>query len=205
MAHSISLPRLLFLFGGTLAVLIVVLLVFYAILRLLRQQASDEEATAPPVRVRDEQAFMSGAVQGVIVDLKAKEKQLTESLRSAELHVEQLAHILDNLGAMLPIAFCVINREGLIVLWNQQFRSLLKADVWTRRHFEELFGPDAPLAALLRDCLTKDRTCQGETIEYGAPAGESKTFRVSALPWRTRTGDVGGVVCLLKDQDAAAD
>ena len=199
MAHSISLPRLLFLVGGTLAVLIVVLLVFYAILRLVRKQVSDEDSTVAPARVRDAQAFMSGAVQGVIVDLKAKEKQLTESLRSAEQRAEQLARILDHLGTLLPHAFCVINGEGLIILWNQQFRSLLKADIWSRRHFEEIFGPDAPLAALLRDCLTTGRTCQDETIEYGAPAGESKTFRVSALPWRTQRGDLAGIVCLLTE------
>jgi PAS domain-containing protein len=206
MPHSISLPRLLFLVGGTVVALAVVLLVFWAVLRLLRKQASGQTSSAAlPLRIRDEQAFMSGAVQGVIVNLKAKEKQLTESLRSAEQRAEQLARILDSLGTILPYAFCVINREGLIVLWNQQFRSLLRADVWSRRHFEEVFRPAAALTALLRDCLESGQTCQEKRIECGAPEGESKTLLASAVPWRSRTGDVAGVVCLLKEPEGSVN
>jgi len=205
MANSSSLPRLLFLVGGTLAALGAVLIVLYVLLKFIRKQVRDEESTAAPRRVKDEKAFMSGAVQGVITDLKTKEKQLTELLRAAERRAEELSRLLDNLGAMLPNALCVINREGLIVLWNPLLRSLLKADVWSRRHFEDVFGPDSQLAVLLRDCVANDRICQGEKVECATSPAETKTLCVSAMPWHTQHGDIGGVVCLLAEVSKGPD
>ena len=158
-----------------------------------------EEQTSAPRAVKDDVAFLSSALQGVIKDLKSKEKELTESLRAAERRVEEQARILDNFGAILPAAFCVINREGLITLWNPLLRSLLKVDVWSRRHFEDVIGPDSQLAVLLRDCLTNGRTCQSEKVEYVVASAETKTLCVSAMPWRMQHGDIGGVVCLLTE------
>jgi len=92
-----------------------------------------------------------------------------------------------------------IDREGLITLWNPVLHSLLKVDVWSRRHFEDVFGPDSQLAVLLRDCAANGRTCQGEKVEYAVAPAETKTLCVSAMPWRTQHGDIGGVVCLLSE------
>jgi PAS domain-containing protein len=192
------------LFGAALGVVVVVVLVLCAFMKLVRRQAQGEETTSAPRRVMDDSAFMSSALQGVIKDLKLKEKGLTESLRAAERRAEEQARIIENLGAILPAAFCVINREGLITLWNPLLRSLLKVDVWSRRHFEDVFGPDSQLAVLLRDYVANDRTRQDENVEYAVAPTESKTLCVSALPWRTQHGDFGGVVCLLTEQEQSA-
>ena len=201
MGGLLSLPRIMLLLGAALGVLVVLVLMLYALMKLVRGQVRGEDPTPAPRRVTDDMAFMSSALQGVIKDLKLKEKELTESLRAAERRVEEQARILENLGALQPVALCAINREGLITLWNSLLRSLLKADVWSRRHFEDVFGPDSQLAGLLRDCLTNGRTCQGEKVGYAVAAGETKTLCVSAMPWRTHHGDIGGIVCLLTELD----
>ena len=131
------------LFGAALGVVAVVVLVLYALMKLVHRQVHGEDKTPAPRIVTDDVAFMSSALQGVIKDLKLREKELIESLRAAERRAEEHARILENLGAILPAAFCVINREGLITLWNPLLHSLLKVDVWSRRHFEDVFGPDS--------------------------------------------------------------
>jgi PAS domain-containing protein len=201
MGGLLPLPRIMLLLGAALGVVVVLVLVLYALMKLARRQVRGGDTTPAPRRVTDDMAFMSSALQDVIKDLKSKEKELTESLRAAERRVEEQAHILENLGALLPVAFCVINREGLITLWNPLLRSLLKVDVWSRRHFEDVFGPDSQLAGLLRDCLTNGRTCQDEKVEYAVAAGETKTLCVSAMPWHTQHGEIGGIVCLLTELD----
>ena len=193
------------LFGAALGVVVVVVLVLYALMKLARRQVHGEETTSAPRVVTDDMAFMSSALQGVIKDLKLREKGLTESLRAAERRLEEQARILENLGALLPAALCVINREGLIDLWNPMLHSLLKVDVWSRRHFEDVFGPDSQLAVLLRDYLTNGRTCQGEKVEYAVAPAETKTLCVAAMPWRTRHNDIGGVVCLVTEVNQTPD
>ena len=197
-------PRVMLLFGAILVAGTLVLVVFYVLLKLLRKHVHEEEQASTPRVVTDDMAFMSSALQGVIKDLKLKEKGLTESLRVAVRRAQEQARILENLGVILPVAFCVINREGLITLSNPLLHSLLKVDVWSRRHFEDVFGPDSQLAVLLRDCVANGRTYQGEKIEYAVAPAETKTLCVSAMPWRTQHGDFGGVVCLLTEQKPMA-
>ena len=199
MAGSLPFPRLMLLFGAILVAGILTLFVSYVLMKLLRKHVHEEEEASAPRVVTDDMAFISSALQGVLKDLKLKEKGLMESLRAAERRAEEQARILENLGAILPTALCVINHEGLITLWNPLLHSLLRVDVWSRRHFEDVFGPDSQLAVLLRDCLTNGRTCQGEKVEYAVAPAETKTLCVSAMPWRTQHGDIGGVVCLLSE------
>ena len=199
MAGSLPFPRLMLLFGAILVVGILAVLVFYVLTKLLRKHVHEEEQTSAPRVATDDMAFLSSALQGVLKDLKLKEKGLMESLRAAERRTEEQARIIENLGTILPAAFCVINREGLITLWNPVLHSLLKVDVWSRRHFEDVFGPDSQLAVLLRDCAANGRTCQGEKVEWVTSPAETKTLCVSAVPWRTQHGDIGGVVCLLTE------
>ena len=199
MAGSLPFPRLMLLFGAILVAGILAVLVFYVLMKLLRKHVHEEEQASAPRVATDDMAFMSSALHGVIKDLKLKEKGLTESLHAAERRGEEQARIIENLGAILPAAFCVINREGLITLWNPILHSLLKVDVWSRRHFEDVFGPVSQLAVLLRDCLANGRTRQGEKVEYAVAPAETKTLCVSAMPWRTQHGDIGGVVCLLSE------
>jgi len=178
-------------------------LVLYTFMNLVRRQVHGEDTTPAPRVMTDDMASMSSALQGVIKDLKVKEKEVTESLCAAERRAEEQARILENLGAILPAAFCVINREGLITLWNPMLHSLLKADVWSRRHFEDVLGPGSQFANLLRDCVATGRTCQGEKVEWDTTPEETRTVCASALPWRTQHGDIGGVVCLLTEQKQA--
>jgi PAS domain-containing protein len=192
-------PRVALLFGAILIGGLLLLIVFYVLLKLLRKHVQEEDRTSAPRLVTDDVAFMSSALQGVIKDLKVKEKRLAESLRAAERRVEEQARIIENLGTILPAAFCVINGEGLITLWNPLLHSLLKVDVWSRRHFEDVFGLDAQLAALLRDSLANGRTCQSEKIEWGASSEETRALRVSTMRWRTQYGGIGGVVCLIAE------
>jgi PAS domain-containing protein len=191
------------LFGAILVAGILVVFVFYVLMKLLRKHVHGEEQASAPRVVTGDVAFMSSALQGVIKDLRLKEKGLTESLRAAERRAEEQARIIENLGAILPAAFCVINREGLITLWNPLLHSLLKVDVWSRRHFEDVFGPDSQFAALLRDCVANGRTCHGEKVEWVTSPAETKTLCVSAIPWRTHHSDICGIVCLLTEPKQA--
>jgi PAS domain-containing protein len=193
------------LLGAALGVVVVVVLVLYALMKLVRRQVHGEDTTSAPRVVTDDMAFLSSALQGVIKDLKLNEQQLRESLRAAEGRAEEQARIIENLGAILPAAFCAINREGLITSWNPLLHLLLKVDVWSRRHFEEVFGADSPLAALLRNCVANGSICQGEKVEWGTTPEEAKTLCVSAIPWRTQEGSIDGVVCLLTEVKPTID
>jgi len=97
------------LFGAILVAGILAVLVFYVLMKLLRRHVHEEEEASAPRVATDDMAFMSSALQGVIKDLKWKEKGLMESLRETDLRAEEQARIIENLGAMLPPAFCVIN------------------------------------------------------------------------------------------------
>ena len=97
------------LFGAILVAGILAVLVFYVLMKLLRRHVHEEEEASAPRVATDDMAFMSRALQGVIKDLKVKEQQLSKSLLAAERRTEEQARIIENLGTILPAAFCVIN------------------------------------------------------------------------------------------------
>ena len=91
MGGSLPFPRIMLLFGAALGVVVVLVLVLYALVKLARRQVHGEETTPAPRVVTDDVAFMSSALQGVIKDLKLKEKRLTESVGAAERRAEEQA------------------------------------------------------------------------------------------------------------------
>lgn len=66
---------------------------------------------------------MAATFQSAIASMKAREKELSESLRAAELRAEENLRILETIAREMPGGLMIFNRERLIALSNSAHRA----------------------------------------------------------------------------------
>src|SRR5690242_6346176 len=172
---------------------------FLLIHKMFKEQREGTNVTPKSPRTENEAGFAMAAMQGVIAQMKAQEKELNELRRAAEQRAKESARISENIIREMPSGLMVFNREGFITAANPAVRTMLGVDTWSRRRYPEILGPQSNLAAYIRECLATGKTSTRETIEYLTPRGEVRLLGMSLSSFHGAGGELDGAVCLLSD------
>lgn len=195
----LTLSQLTLLVGIAIAVAMVLVLLIYFFHRAAKEQTSGAGFEAGSPRTENESAFIAATFQGVIADLKSRQRDLETRLRSAEEQARRAQRTLDALAAELPQGLLVISRDGFITRANDAVRELVAIDLWSRRPYWEIFGAGSPLATLIQNCIETGKPLR-QTVTLGPMARQPEAqFEVSAAPIESGSHAVAeGVVCLLR-------
>jgi PAS domain-containing protein len=198
----LTLSQLTLLAGTALAVALVLALLFYLLHKTVKDQRSGTEFRSHSPRTENETAFVAAAVQGVIADLKATQKDLDARLRGAEKQARIGQRSLEAVAREIREALIVIGRDGYIRRANAAARELLTVDFLSKRLYGEILGRDSPLSALIQECIESGRPAK-QLLTVGAGVG-SATLEVSVAPTEDSAGTIESVVCLLRPYSASA-
>lgn len=128
MTQNLSMSQLTLLVGGALLIGGLLVLVIYLLHKTLRSRLKPSDLTPKAPRPANQATFMAATFQSAIASMKAREKELSESLRAAELRAEENLRILETIAREMPGGLMIFNREGLIALSNSAVRSLVGID-----------------------------------------------------------------------------
>lgn len=200
MTRHLTVSQLTLVIGIALAVGAVLILTVYMFHKLLRRQLRGEKWKPRTPRAEDTQSFTLAALQGVIASLREEQKKTQELLRASELRAEESVRRAEVIAREIEEGLMVFDREGFISLANTAARTLLAIDVWSRRRYQEVLGPDSELARRVESCLGNATLTRREAVEYRTPRGEDLRLIVTVVPLLGRSGEISGAVCLVKRQ-----
>jgi PAS domain S-box-containing protein len=195
--------RTAWLLGGVLLLVLVLggaYLFSFALRRMLRGESAGQSNAADWRPATDSPAvFMSASMQAVIQKLREQEKEL-ESLQKRERErAQQTARLSEEVTRNMPAGLLLVSTAGLITSANPAAEVALGVRSLAYRRYTEVLGNDAPLARLLKACLTESQTFRRQEIEYTPPSGELRQLGVTISPIVSRTGEPTGALCLLSD------
>lgn len=197
--HLTPLESRILLAIALLLFLVLAGLAVYLIHRVLKEShaAPDFKAKAP--RAEDEAGFAMATMQGVITRMKEQERELAELRRQAEQRAKESARLSENVIREMPSGVLVFDRAGFITTANPAVREMLGVDIWSRRRYPEILGPESALAGLIRACLESGKTVTRETVEFQTSQGETRILGMSLSPFHGAGREIEGAVCLLTD------
>jgi PAS domain S-box-containing protein len=197
--HLTPLGARALLASALLLLLLLAGLAVYLIHRLFKQSRETPDFNPRTPRAEDETGFAMATMQAVITRMKEQERELSELRRQAEQRAKESARLSENIIREMPSGVLVFNREGFITTANPAVRTMLGVDIWSRRRYPEILGPESGLAGLIRDCLESGKTVTRETVEVRTAQGETRVLGMSLSPFHGPASEIEGAVCLLTD------
>lgn len=176
----------------------------------LRKDTAGAISTTPVRTAAESAAFASAAFQGVIADLKERERalqsQISEEARQMALFLTMHRAVLENIGTgVLQIS------SGLLVQQaNPAARKLLgyasPLGMHVRDVFRGLQNIDLPsddgalggIAQAVREVSASGSEYRNVSASYCAPSGEERALRFALLPILDPAQRVTSVLCLVE-------
>lgn len=199
MARHLSVAQLTLLVGLILAAAVMLILSAYALHRTLTRASRPDSFEPKTPRTDNEVNFILATLQGVIVNLKAEQKELTQQHRSEQRRAEESARINEIITREMPTGLMVFDREGFLVQANPAVRALLEIDSWSRRRYPEILGVQSPLTACIRKGLEEGRSTLWELLEVQTQRGGPRLLKVFLSQLSAQNGAINGVVCLVAE------
>jgi PAS domain S-box-containing protein len=185
-------PQAYALLGFTALVAVLVAVVTWALLRFV----SAARDTRHRLRDAGESPLLTIALQDAVQRLRAQERAMTERAEASEALSTQIVN-------SLTAGLLVVDREGRVQIINPAGRKMLGvATAVEGSPISALSPAAAPLAAVVKECLTTGEAIVRRTVEV-PHANEVTHLGVTA----TRLGQIegnaaGGVICLFSDLTA---
>lgn len=174
------------------------------IFRGLHDPASEPREPTP--RASDAPAFAAAAFQGVIKELREREKE-QERLRLTERQrAEKSEQLVDILMNSMDTGLLLLDARGRITECNPGAKAMLGHQLLAGRGFGEIISPDSgegqPLPRAftgLEECLRTGISVRRLLMSYRAPNGRDMVLGVDFFPLRSAQGPVAGALCTLID------
>jgi len=198
MTRHLTVSQLTLVIGIAVAVGAVLILIVYTLHKAFRGQLQGEKWKPRTPRAEESEAFMLAGLQALIASLREEQKKTSELLRSSELRADECARRIELITREIEEGLLVFDREGYISLANSLARTLLSIDVWSRRRYQEVLGPDSELAQRIATCLAEGSITRHEAVQYQTPRGDDLRLIVTITPLLARGGEISGALCLIK-------
>jgi nitrogen fixation/metabolism regulation signal transduction histidine kinase len=202
------------LFVAVMVVFMFVLCI--SLMRSLRRKLA-EEAEIPSTGATGAstaQAMAFGAYQGVIAQLREREKSLQRSREQEQQQAAAAEAIQDAVLSNLSAGVLFFDRQGLVRQANRAARLLLGYQSPFSLHIRDIFrgitriywqqqgdeaASPAPLVQAIQQLLRDGGDLPRTRIDYLTPAGQRRVLAVTATTVLTRDGTILGASCLVDD------
>lgn len=158
--------------------------------------SSSTKPVEPPLY---EGAMMVASFQGVIAQLREKEKRLTEVSRADRERAATAARVSTDILQLMETAVLLFSSQGRVVQGNRAASDLFGMPplVLYNQHYTELFAGEREWVATMRASLQRGQREQDRMITRATAQGE-RSYRVSATPVLEPDGRYGAV-CVISD------
>src|SRR5262249_12887603 len=151
--------------------------------RVLRDSdSSAADSWEPKPSTDNPSAFMTASMQAVIQKLREQEKELAALHRQDRERVEQTEKLSETVTRNMPAGLLLLNSTGLTTTGTPAAEPALDVHALAYRRYTEVFKPEAPLVALVTQCLPDARTFRRQEVTYPTPAGEPRLLGVTISP-----------------------
>jgi PAS domain S-box-containing protein len=205
-------PLLLVVFVITLAVSVPsILLLPRWLLRPYRQLVDEAEraplASAGRAKPRDETEFVLETFQGVVAELRDKQRELERLSAQASARAASAEQFSERVVASLPSGLLAFSANGLSTVVNAPARSILGLDgAGEGRDFRALLEGAPELAEMVGRCLQTGELYRREEVSARIAGGRARRLGVTVAPIEpTPAGGARGVLCMLTDITEVAE
>ncbi len=204
MTQNLSPQHVVLFLGTALVIGGLMVLIIFALHRLLHRERREMNLKPGAPCARDEATFLIASMQGVVANLRSREKELETLLHNAEQRAESSTRALEVLVHETRQVLMVFDREGFLTLASPAARTVLEVDTWSRRRYSEILGSNSPLASAIGMCLKSGKGSKQGQLIHTSPSGRKAVFGLSLAPYHGRSGKIAGVVCLIAAQPPQA-
>jgi PAS domain S-box-containing protein len=176
------------------------------LLRPYRQLVDEAERAPVETRPRrreagDETEFVLETFQGVVAQLRAKQRELERLSERASERAASAEQFSERIVASVPSGLVAFDSEGRATVINPPAHELLATDGEARgQTVRELLSHAPQLAALVERCLETGELYRREEVTATAAGGRQRRLGVTVAPIDPRPGQgTRGALCLLTD------
>lgn len=205
-------PLLLAVFVITLAVSVPSILLLPRWLLRPYRQLVDEAERAPlspagRAKPRDETEFVLETFQGVVAELRAKQRELERLSAQASARAATAEQFSERVVASLPSGLLAFAADGLSTVVNAPARNILGLDgAGEGRDFRSLLKGAPELAEMVARCLRTAELYRREEVSAQVADGRARRLGVTVAPIEpTPAGGARGVLCMLTDITEVAE
>jgi PAS domain S-box-containing protein len=187
--------------GMGVGVLAAIGLIIYLIRKFFASTREDQESkilSAAP-RTENASAFMAASMQGVILKLRAQEKELERLHKIEKERAEHTERLSEEVTRNMPAGLVVVNATGIISSANPAAEQVLGIKTLGFRRYSEVLGEESGLTKLIEECLASGKIFRREEVTHEGPAGDTRHLGVTISPIRRGTEKISGAICLLTD------
>jgi two-component system sensor histidine kinase HydH len=176
-------------------------LIIYLIRKFFASTREDQETkilSAAP-STENASAFMAASMQGVILKLRAQEKELERLHKIEKERAEHTERLSEEVTRNMPAGLLVVNATGIISSANPAAEQVLGIQTLGFRRFSEALGAESGLTKLIEECLASGKIFRREEVTHEPPGGDTRHLGVTISPIRRGTEKINGAICLLTD------
>ncbi len=153
--------------------------------RLLHRDsgANSRNWAEPAPDTENASAFMAASMQGVILKLRAQEKELARLHQLAQERAQESERLTEEVTRNMPTGLLLVSATGAITSTNPAAEEALGVRPLRYRSYKEILGgADSELAQLLTACLHEGKTFHRGEVEHQTPEGEVRRLGVTISP-----------------------
>jgi PAS domain S-box-containing protein len=183
---------------GLLATVGIVLLFIRRFFASTREEQQTQILSAAP-STQNPSAFMTASMQGVILKLRAQEKELERLHKVEKERAEHTERLSEEVTRNMPAGLVVVNATGIISSANPAAEQVLGIRALGFRRYSEALGEESDLTKLIAECLANGKIFRREEVTHEPPNGDTRHLGVTISPIRRGAEKISGAICLLTD------
>ena len=187
--------------GMGLGVLATIGVILYLIRKFFASTRKEQESTglSDAPGTDNASAFMAASMQGVILKLRAQEKELERLHKIEKERAEHTERLSEEVTRNMPSGLVVVKATGIISSANPAAEQVLGIKTLGFRRYSEVLGEDSGLTKLIAECLATGTIFRREEVIHEAPGGDERHLGVTISPIRKGAEKISGAICLLTD------
>jgi PAS domain S-box-containing protein len=183
---------------GLLATVGIVLFLIRRFFASTREEQQTQILSAAP-STQNPSAFMTASMQGVILKLRAQEKELERLHKIEKERAEHTERLSEEVTRNMPAGLLVVNATGIISSANPAAEQVLGIRALGFRRYSEALGEESDLTKLIAECLANGKIFRREEVTHEPPNGDTRHLGVTISPIRRGVEKISGAICLLTD------
>jgi PAS domain-containing protein len=191
------------------------MVIAFLFVRGMRKNLMQEMAPIEEKPRTDSATFALATYQGVIGNLKEREKDLRAQLAAECKRRSALESVNSMILENIPTGVLMFSHTLVVQQANAAARSLLGYASPLNMHVKDIFrglqtvelpssnGALGGIAQALRDAFAKGAEFRDVPATYSRPGGERREFRITLIPIGRNVQEVSGVLCLIQVANTA--
>jgi signal transduction histidine kinase len=146
-----------------------------------------------------ETAFMAAAMEDALTQMRSQERAMKARAEASE-------RLSSEIIASMTSGLLVVAQDGVVRIINPAGVRLLRlSDANETRNYREVLADAAPLADVIKECLTTGQPIVRRSVRIDHAAAGASYLGITVSPVRDEAGHAHGAICLFSDLSTVID